>query len=125
MTKMEIPVVIGPGGGRHTTAIASGAETYIDLTAFAGKYVTLLADQNCRMAMVPAATTWTLSMSGAVAVTPYSASQTPRAVVGAPLYALVEKPVFVSKKFSTLAIRAVATPTSYLEICENSDGLTA
>jgi hypothetical protein len=121
----EIPVVVGPGGGRHTTAIATSVETFIDLTAFAGKYVTLLADQNCRLCMIPLLGTYTLSMSGALTLaTSADKIATPGACVGAPLYALVEKPLFVSKKFPRLMIRASTNATTYLEICDNSDGLT-
>lgn len=122
---MEIPVVVGPGGGRSVTAITSSVETFFDLSSFAGKYVTVLADQNCRVAMVPASGAYTLSMSGALTLsTSAEKIATPGAVVGAPLYANVEKPLFVSKKFTRLAVRAVSTSTASFEICENSDGLS-
>lgn len=127
----EIPVVVGPGGMRHTTAVTSAAETVLDLAAFAGKYVTVLADQALFYAQVPATGTYTISTSGAVAAASSAAQVAAAALAGASvacvpgrLFAGEEKPLYVSAKFTRLLVRAQSTSTSYIEVKEQSDGLT-
>lgn len=127
----EIPVVVGPGGMRDATAITSAATRFLDLAKFVGKYVTILTDQAIYYAQVPATGTFTLSTSGEVAAATSAELQAnaqgiagTAACVPCRLAAGVEKPLYISKKYTRLMVRAQSTSTTYLEVKENSDGLT-
>lgn len=110
---------------RHATAITSAADTVLDLVSFVGKYVTVYADTAVYYTQIPAAGSYSTSTSGAVAATTSAALiATPGACVPRRLAAATEKSIFVSRKFPRLMVRAQSTSTSYLEIKEDSDGLT-
>lgn len=125
---MEIPVVLGPGGGRDVQTITSAADFYIDLSAFSGKYVEIEFDQAAICTFVPAAVsglTYTLSTSGAIAMSlnpAPNAAGTTVTVVGKKVAKDTAFHRFVSPKWTRLLVRAQGTSITATVVKLAQDG---
>lgn len=121
---MELVRSVQAGGGRDTQAIASGADTLVDLSAFAGRYVKLTWDQSVFFAMIPSSGTFALSTSGAVAMSAFTtgeAASGTNTIVGERVFkdatnAVASIEVFVSARFPRLIVRAQGTSATYTEV---------
>lgn len=114
---MEIPVVLGPGGGRDVTSITSSADVVLDLSVHAGKYVELIWDQAVFCSFIPAAGTFALSTSGAVAQADNPTSGT---IIGKRVAANTSFQRYVHPQYPRLIVRAQSTSATYTEIKQAS-----
>jgi hypothetical protein len=116
---MEIPVVLGPGGGRDVSTITSAADTVIDLSAFVGRYVEVEFDQAALVSFIPSTGTFALSSSGAVAM---ALNPTSGTIVGKKVAKDTAIHRYVSPKWPRLIVRAQSTSITATIVKVAQDG---
>ncbi len=103
---MEMVVILGPGGHRDASTITNSTATFIDLTAYIGRYVEIECNQAALLKFVPATGTFTFSASG---TTTAAAEPTSGAVIGKKVAAATAVHRYVSPKFPRLMVQAQST----------------